>query len=87
MNILLSGIGFEDVGCSIAHEIGNAITAIPEGERVTFGTLCMFIAENYPAEEIDRVISFCVRYDLPTTFEALGLDPSQENLEKMQRQL
>lgn len=88
-NILLSGIGFENVGCSIAHGIGNAITAIPEGERamhgerVAFGTLCLLIAEDYPAEEIDRVISFCVRCGLPITFGALGLDPSREDLEKI----
>ena len=88
-NVLLSGIGFENVGCSIAHAIGNAITAIPEGERamhgerVAFGTLCLLIAEDYPDDEIGRVLDLCVACGLPITFEALGLDPSQEDLEKI----
>ena len=30
-NILMSGLGFENVGCSVAHAIGNAITVLPEG--------------------------------------------------------
>ena len=88
-NVLLSGIGFENAGCSIAHAIGNAITAIPEGERamhgerVAFGTLCLLIAEDYPDDEIGRVLDLCVACGLPITFEALGLDPSQEDLEKI----
>ena len=86
-NVLLSGIGFENVGCSIAHAIGNAITAVPEGERamhgerVAFGTLCLLVAEDYPSDEVGRVLDLCVSCRLPITFEALGLDPSQGDLE------
>lgn len=50
-NILMSGLGFENVGCSVAHAIGNAITVLPEGERmmhgerVGFGVVCQMIAD------------------------------------------
>ena len=85
-NILMSGIGFENVGCSVAHAIGNAFTAIPEGEkkshgeRVGFGTLSLLIAEEYPNDEIEKAFNFCIKCGIPVTLEDLGIDNDNEKL-------
>lgn len=90
-NVLLSGIGFENVGCSLAHGLGNAMTVVPNGERsmhgerVGFSTLSLLIAEDYPSEEIERVAHLCVDCGVPVTFEELRLDPSADDLEKIAR--
>ena len=90
-NILLSGIGFENVGCSIAHAIGNAFTAIPEGEkkmhgeRVGFGTLCLLVGENYPRAELDRAFSFCIRTGVPVCLEELEVPDDLEKLRLVAR--
>lgn len=88
-NILLSGIGFENVGCSIAHAIGNAFTAIPEGEkmmhgeRVGFGTLCLLVAEKYSQKEIEKAYSFCISTGLPVTLEELGIPDTDQALQRI----
>lgn len=85
-NILLSGIGFENVGCSIAHAIGNAFTAIPEGEkkshgeRVGFGTLSLLIGEDYPKEEIEKAYKFCIECNIPVTLNDLGIEANEDKL-------
>lgn len=90
-NILLSGIGFENVGCSIAHAIGNAFTAIPEGEkkmhgeRVGFGTLCLLVGENYPKSELDRAFTFCVKTGVPVCLEDLEIPDDPEKLRLVAR--
>lgn len=90
-NVLLSGIGFENVGCSLAHGLGNAMTVVPNGERsmhgerVGFSTLSLLIAEDYASEEVERVAGLCVDCGVPVTFEELCLDPSEDDLEKIAR--
>ncbi len=90
-NVLLSGIGFENVGCSLAHGLGNAMTVVPNGERsmhgerVGFSTLSLLIAEDYASEEVERVARLCVDCGVPVTFEELRLDPSGDDLEKIAR--
>lgn len=90
-NVLLSGIGFENVGCSLAHGLGNAMTVVPggersmHGERVGFSTLSLLIAEDYASDEIEGVASLCVECGVPVTFEELCLDPSEDNLEMIAR--
>ena len=85
-NILLSGIGFENVGCSIAHAIGNAFTAIPEGEkkshgeRVGFGTLSLLIGEDYSKEEIEKAFKFCIECNIPVTLDDLGIEKDEDKL-------
>lgn len=91
-NILMSGLGFENVGCSVAHAIGNAITVLPEGERmmhgerVGFGVVCQMIAEHYNQEMIDQVLSFCVDVGLPVCFHDLQIEPSEGNLHLIARE-
>jgi glycerol dehydrogenase len=88
-NILLSGLGFESSGLAAAHGIHEGIHALEgteealHGELVAFGTLTQLVMENYPKEEIDRVIGFCNAVGLPVTLKQLGvLNNSPENLIK-----
>lgn len=86
-NVLMSGIGFENVGCSLAHGLGNAMTVVAQGERslhgerVGFSTLSLLVAEDYSSEHIERVARLCVSCGVPTTFEELNLNPSEQDLE------
>lgn len=88
-NILMSGLGFENVGCSIAHAIGNAITVLPEGERkmhgerVGFGVICQLIAEEYAPEIMDKVLKFCVGVGIPVCFQNLEIEMTDEKLRKI----
>jgi glycerol dehydrogenase len=88
-NILLSGLGFESGGLAAAHGIHEGIHALKgtekdlHGELVAFGTLAQLVMENYPKEEIDRVIGFCNAVGLSVTLNKLGVsDTSPENLIK-----
>src|SRR4030042_1129719 len=86
-NILLSGLGFESSGLAAAHGIHEGIhvlegteEALPGG-LVACGTLTQLVMENYPKEEIDRVIGFYNAVGLPVTLKQLGvLNTSPENL-------
>jgi glycerol dehydrogenase len=88
-NILLSGLGFESSGLAAAHGIHEGVHALKgaekalHGELVAFGTIAQLVMENYPKEEIDRIIGFCNAVGLPVTLKQLGVsDLSQENLLK-----
>jgi glycerol dehydrogenase len=88
-NILLSGLGFESGGLAAAHGIHGGVGALEgtegalHGELVAFGTLAQLVMENYPREEIARVIDFCNAVGLPVTLRQLGVaDVSLENLMK-----
>ncbi len=78
-NILMSGLGFENCGCSAAHGIHDGLTALEEthrflhGEKVAFGTLCLLMLENRDATEIAEAVRFCRSLGLPTTLADLGL--------------
>jgi glycerol dehydrogenase len=88
-NILLSGLGFESAGLAAAHGIHEGIHALEgaekalHGELVAFGAITQLVMENYPKEEIDRVIGFCNAVGLPVTLKQLGvLHTLPENLIK-----
>lgn len=78
-NMLLSSVGFENLGCSAAHAIHDGLTALPEthgmlhGEKVAFGTLCLLLLENRPMDELLAMIEFCESVGLPTTLAQLGI--------------
>lgn len=78
-NTLLSGIGFESGGLAGAHAIHNGLTVLPEchhiyhGEKVAFGTLTQLVLENVDADELERIIEFCIELGLPVTFKELGI--------------
>lgn len=77
-NTLLSGIGFESGGLAGAHAIHNGFTVLEEchsmyhGEKVAFGTIVQLVLEDVPAEELERIIRFCIELGLPVTLKELG---------------
>ena len=85
-NTLMSGLGFENVGCAASHCVCNGLTRIPEGsktlhgEKVAFGVICHLIAEHAPQEELDQVIRFNMSVGLPVTLEDLGVEATEENI-------
>ncbi|MEW6663838.1 MAG: glycerol dehydrogenase [Thermodesulfobacteriota bacterium] len=88
-NILLSGLGFESSGLAAAHGIHEGLHILPgtegalHGELVAFGTIAQLVMEDYPRQEIDKVIRFCKAVGLPVTLGQLGVsDTSPENLLK-----
>ena len=84
---LLSGIGWETNGCSIAHGIGGAIPTIPEcqkylhGEHVAYGVLVQMLCDGIEEDEFLEVYSLCEDVGLPTKLADLGL-PGEEGLQK-----
>lgn len=78
-NTLLSGLGFENCGCSAAHGIHDGLTVLEEvhglfhGEKVAFGTLCLLMLENRDRGEIEAMIRFCRSVGLPTRLADLGI--------------
>ena len=89
-NTLLSGLGFESGGLAAAHSIHNGLTALPgahhalHGEKVAFGTICMLLLEERPAQIVDEVVDFCLEVGLPVTLADIGLDgASREELDRV----
>ena len=89
-NILLSGIGFESVGLSVAHAICAGFTMFPEtndfmhGEKVAVGVLVQLVLENAPMKELGEVIAYYRTVGLPTSLRAIGLSaPTEEGLRNM----
>jgi glycerol dehydrogenase len=88
-NVLLSGLGFESGGLAAAHGIHEGVHALEgtehclHGEMVAFGTLAQLVLENYPKEEISRVLDFCNSVGLPVTLLQLGVKDT--TLDKLMR--
>lgn len=78
-NILMSGLGFENCGCSAAHGIHDGLTVLEathhllHGEKVAFGSLCLLMLENRDTTEIIEAVRFCRNLGLPVTLADLGL--------------
>ncbi len=88
-NTLLSSVGFENCGAGAAHSISVGLGALEgaekclHGELVGFGTMANLVLENYPKEEIRRVMNFCRAVGLPVLLSQLGIrDTSRPNLMK-----
>lgn len=91
-NIYLSGVGFENNGCAIAHAIYNGLTAVVKpfhvmhGEGVAFGTIVQLVTEYLESKQWDKsewteVMDFYKSVGLPYTFKDLGIEnPSEELL-------
>lgn len=89
-NILLSGIGFESGGLAAAHAINDGFAQEPQahgmyhGEKVAFGLLTQLVLEKADKAELDQVLAFMKRVDLPMTLAQLGIkDIIEENLRKV----
>ena len=85
-SVLLSGLGFESAGLSLAHALTRGFTAHPKvtkflhGEIVAFGSIVQLIAENRSLVEIKAHAKFCQSIGLPVSFNDFGL-PGLNSLE------
>jgi glycerol dehydrogenase len=85
-NCLMSGLGFQNTNCSIAHAVNAGLTEIPEaapylhGERVAFGVVCQLIFENAPMEELNTVLKFMTDIGLPVTLKQVGVEPEMQTV-------
>lgn len=84
-NTLMSGLGFENVGCAAAHCICNGLSSIPggdkalHGEKVAFGVICQMIAEHAPMRDVEEIMNFNLNVGLPVTLEDMGINSTEEN--------
>lgn len=81
--VLLSGLGFESGGLSLAHSLTRGLTAHPKlagalhGELVAYGTLVQVAHEALTPEERAGITAFAKACGLPCRLADLGLsDPT-----------
>jgi glycerol dehydrogenase len=80
--ILLSGLGFENGGLSLAHSLTRGLMQARgarnamHGEQVAWATLVHLVAQCAPADEIADLRAFLLGVGLPTTLDDLGLRSS-----------
>lgn len=76
--ILLSGLGFESGGLSIAHSLTRGFSAIPSlnnalhGEQVAFGLLTQLCLEQRPSDFLADMVTFYRAIGLPTSLKDMG---------------
>jgi len=84
-NILLSGLGFENGGLSVAHALTRGLSALPElhdalhGEEVAYGLLVQFVLENRSASFMQDMKQFYRDIGLPLGLADLGLEDPQDH--------
>lgn len=84
-NTLMSGLGFENVGCAGSHVVCNGLTAAPggekalHGEKVAFGVICQLLAENASLPLLNEVLNFNQSVGLPITLADMGIEATEEN--------
>lgn len=89
--VLLSGLGFENGGLSLAHSLIRGISTSPamsknlHGEMVAFGALVQMVVEERSQSEIDQLLAILSHVKLPISFEELGYagEMTAVDLEKM----
>jgi glycerol dehydrogenase len=79
-NTLLSGVGFESGGLSVAHAIAAGLTVIPflhrdylHGELVGMGLLSQLVLEQ-EIDDASQVVQFLTKVGLPARLEHFHLD-------------
>ena len=83
-NCFLSGAGGANTGCAAAHGIGDYLCKLPgghdfmHGERVYVGLMVQMILEQYPKEEIRKLMTFGKRIKLPVCLGDLGVENIKE---------
>jgi glycerol dehydrogenase len=85
--VLLSGLGFENGGLSLAHSLTRGLMRTRgtrealHGEHVAWATLVQRVAEHADADEVADLRGFLTAVGLPTTLAGLGLpDPTPQEL-------
>jgi glycerol dehydrogenase len=90
--ILMSGLGFESGGLSIAHAMTRGLSALPHvkhaahGLQVAYGLLVQLELEHIPAESRQEIELFYIQTNLPRSLAQLGLaEASTEQLSEAAR--
>lgn len=85
--VLLSGLGFENGGLSLAHSLtrglmmGRGARYALHGEHVAWATLVQCMAERSPAAEVSELRDFLRAVGLPVSLRELGMeDPRPEEI-------
>ncbi|KJM62983.1 glycerol dehydrogenase [Pluralibacter gergoviae] len=84
--VLLSGVGFESGGLSLAHSLIRGFTRIPalqnalHGEMVAFGTLVQLHASGYDLADIKPIAEMLIALSLPVTLAEMGLKEKPDDL-------
>lgn len=82
--VLLSGLGFENGGLSLAHSLTRGLMQARgarnalHGEQVAWATLVHLVAVGAPPEEVIDVQGFLAALSLPTTLSDLGMARANE---------
>lgn len=77
--VLLSGLGFENGGLSLAHSLTRGLmqargaSSALHGEHVAWATLVQRVAEGAPDDEIADLRAFLRSVDLPVSLPDLGM--------------
>ncbi len=89
---LASGLGGKACRTACAHAVHDALTSLPEasrllhGELVAFGVLCQAAVEHKPARELQELMGFYRRLELPVSLADLGLATDDQRLINVARQ-
>jgi glycerol dehydrogenase len=79
--LLMSGLGFESGGLSIAHAMTRGLSrapganAAPHGLQVAYALLVQLVLEDRGDAFMDDILGFYAALDLPRSFAALGGTP------------
>jgi glycerol dehydrogenase len=80
VNILMSGLGFENNGSSSDHSFFFGTLGLPgreeyvyHGEGVAFSTCCQLVMQGAETKELDEVYRFCTDVGLPVTLDDMHL--------------
>ena len=90
--ILMSGLGFENGGLSLAHSLTRGLVKTRgtrdaiHGDQVAWALLVQLAAEGRPDGEIADVMDFLRAIGLPTTLAGLGMDgPTAAEIDEIAR--
>lgn len=78
-NIYLSGVGFENNGCAVAHAVYNGLTAVISpftalhGEAVAYGTYVQLWLEDTNTKDMKEITEFYKELGMPTSLKELGI--------------
>ncbi len=84
-SVLLSAMGFENGGLSIAHSTTRGLMTLRaakdrlHGEHVAYGTLVQLTVDRRPRAEIIDLAEFLRAVGLPATLRDLGVDDLNDN--------
>jgi glycerol dehydrogenase len=90
--VLLSGMGFENGGLSLAHSLTRGLMQARgakdalHGEHVAWASLVQLAAEHAEPREVDELRAFLRDVGLPTSLPGLGMgDPTLDELREIAR--